>query len=95
MDVGGPCCAGQSNGAALLGTLEYFDWINGLIRMYMMTNDNKNNWKKMENMQKMNKMSNCHIKDLLKRTRRHSITPHSFENNWEAKKKNCIKKILN
>lgn len=30
-----------ANVAALLGTLQYFDWINGLISMYMMKNDNK------------------------------------------------------
>lgn len=37
-------------------------------------------------------MTDCQIKDVFKRTQRHSITAQSFENNGEAKRKKCIKK---
>lgn len=40
----------------------------------------------------MGKMTDCQIKDVFKRTRRHSVTAQSFENNGEAKRKKCIKK---
>lgn len=37
-------------------------------------------------------MSDCQIKDVFKRTQRHSITAQSFENNGEAKKKEMYQK---
>lgn len=42
---------------------------------------------------RVGKMTECQIKDLFKRTRRHSITAQSFENNDGAKKKEMYQKI--
>lgn len=80
-----------ANVATLLGTLEYFDWISGLISVYTMKIDNKIS-ENGKHAKKWVKWLNCQIKDLLKRARRLSITAQCFENNWEAKRKKCIKK---
>lgn len=45
------------------------------------------------NRKRVGKMTDCQIKDVFKRTRRHSITAQSFENNGEAKKKEMYQKI--